>query len=327
MEKKVSIITPCYNGENYVGRYMDSILSQSYSNIEFILINDGSHDDTEKVILSYKEKFAERGFDFVYIFQKNAGQATALNAGLKVFTGDYLTWPDSDDFLDSQSIEKKVTFLERYKEYGFVRSDAYLYDEKNLDIPIGFISEKNKDRFKEEIFEDLITENNVYFAPGCYMVRSVAFLDVNPQKEIYASRGGQNWQMLLPIAFKYKCGYIDEPLYNYLVRQDSHSHSIVLKEDLLKRYNEHEDILKHVVNSMNIDKEYYNKIIREKYLHKRLAFAGTHQDKTLGEECYSKLKDIRCITNRDRKWYVMSKNMFVNITIKGLSKVRRVIFR
>lgn len=324
MEKKVSIITPCYNGERYVGRYVDSILSQTYPNIELILVNDGSHDDTERIVLSYKNRFADRGFNLIYIFQQNAGQAMALNVGLKVFTGDYLRWCDSDDFLDSQSIEKQVDFLERHEEYDFVRSDGYIYNEKNLSDPIGYLSKKKNNRFNEKIFDELILEET--YCSCCYMVRTSVFLDVNPKKYIYPSRGGQNWQMILPVAFKYNCGYIDEPLYNYIVRQDSHYHSVVSKEDLLKRCYEHEDILKNVVNSMDIDKEYYNKIIIEKYLHKKMMFAGIYRDKVLAEDCHSKLKEMGCITNRDRKYYFMSKNIFMNIVIRELSKVRQVIF-
>jgi glycosyltransferase involved in cell wall biosynthesis len=96
MMKKVSIITPCYNGESFVSRYLDTILNQSYNNLELILVNDGSTDQTEAIVMSYKPKFKEVGIEFIYMYQEHAGQAAALNQGLKIFTGDYLTWPDSD---------------------------------------------------------------------------------------------------------------------------------------------------------------------------------------------------------------------------------------
>lgn len=103
----VSIITPCYNGENYVTPFIKSVLLQSYNNIEFIFINDGSTDNTEKIVLDYEPEFKERGIKFKYIYQENQGQATALNNGLKIFTGDYLTWPDSDDILHPDNISKE----------------------------------------------------------------------------------------------------------------------------------------------------------------------------------------------------------------------------
>jgi glycosyltransferase involved in cell wall biosynthesis len=321
----VSIITPCYNGEKFVARYLDSILCQTYPKIELIFVNDGSNDDTERIALSYKKKFDEIDFSFIYLFQPNAGAAASLNLGLKVFRGSYLTWPDSDDLLDPRSIEKKVAFLEHNKEHGFVRSDAYIYDEQNPSCPIGYVSRKKDNRFNEKIFDDLIFEET-YCSPGCYLVRATAFLDVNPNKHIYPSRGGQNWQMLLPLASKYKCCYIDEPLYSYVIRKASHSHSNNSKEALLNRCDEHEDILKNVVTSLDIEKEYYNKIISEKYLHKKLMIAGIHKDKLLAEACYLSLREMGCINNRDKQAYLMSRNIFSNVLMKALFKIR-VIFK
>ena len=327
VDKRVSIITPCFNGEYYIRRYMESILNQTYSAIELIIINDGSTDNTEKIVWSYRERLKDRGFTFQYIAQENNGQASALNRGLNVFTGDYLTWPDSDDSLDPYSIEKKVLFLEQNPQYGFVRSDAYLFNEKDLNHPIGYISRKCNDRFKEELFEDLIMEKNVYFAPGCYLAKSVAFFDVIPKKQIYTSRGGQNWQMLLPLAFKYKCGYIDEPLYNYTIRQTSHSHNLKTKETLLNRCDEQEDILLNTTSALEVNKEYYHRMIKEKYLHKKLLISGIYRDKVLAEKYYSELKEMGSINPRDRKSLIMSENFFLNFAIRGLSKIKRMLVK
>ena len=118
MKPLVSIISPCYNGETYVGRFLDSILAQNYPNIEVIIINDGSKDKTENVILSYKQKFEDKGYKFYYIYQNNAGQSAAINQGLKVFHGKYMTWIDSDDVLVSDAISEKVSFMEKNPTIG-----------------------------------------------------------------------------------------------------------------------------------------------------------------------------------------------------------------
>lgn len=97
MNPKVSIITPCYNGEHKISKFLDSLLNQTYNNIELIVVNDGSLDKTEEVINSYKEKLISKGMDFIYLYQSNQGQAAAINNALKYFTGKYLMWPDSDD--------------------------------------------------------------------------------------------------------------------------------------------------------------------------------------------------------------------------------------
>lgn len=71
--EKVSIVTPCYNGEKYLERFLKSILNQSYGNIELIFINDGSTDQTEEIIKKYKEEFDLHNIELTYLFQENAG--------------------------------------------------------------------------------------------------------------------------------------------------------------------------------------------------------------------------------------------------------------
>ena len=102
--EKVSIVTPCYNGEKYLERFLKSILNQSYGNIELIFINDGSTDQTEEIIKKYKEEFDLHNIELTYLFQENAGQAAALNNGLKYVQGDYLLCMDSDDEI-SENVE------------------------------------------------------------------------------------------------------------------------------------------------------------------------------------------------------------------------------
>lgn len=200
----VSIITPCYNGEKYINRFLESVLNQTYKNMELIIINDGSTDLTEKIIMEYKEKFKKNKISLKYIYQENRGQAEAINKGLKVFEGEFLTWPDSDDTLEENSIKEKIEFLKENNQYGFVRTNANIIDEDTGEI-IGKLQHENKENVKENLFEDLIFENDVWYAPGCYMVKTEAFMETNPQMSIYPSRGGQNWQMLLPISYQYKC--------------------------------------------------------------------------------------------------------------------------
>lgn len=282
MNKKVSIITPCFNGAFFVHRYLNSVLNQTYRNIELIFIDDGSIDKTAEIVKSFTEKFKKNGMELIYIYQNNSGQAAALNVGLKIFKGEYLTWPDSDDLLTEDSIEKKVKFLEQNQSYGLVRTDGIIARENDIDNVIRYFTNNNPNKFKEDLFFDFIIENKVWFAPGCYMVRRSAFLDVNPSKKIYESKGGQNWQMLLPLTYKYKCGYIDEPLYKYVIRKNSHSHSVNTFEDEIKRCDVHEDILLNTIKNINMNKEereYYENIIKQKYIRKKNQIALKYQKK------------------------------------------------
>lgn len=217
----VSIITPCYNGEKVVHRLIESVLNQSYTKLEFIIVNDGSTDKSEEIILSYEPQFKAKGMIFKYIPQVNKGVGGAINTGLKHFTGEYFCWPDADDFLSFDSIEKRKHFLDTHPEYHLVRSDAFIFKEDNLSTSIGYITHKKKNRFREEgLFDDYILERDVIFCP-CHMVRTSAFLLVNPERTIFEARGGQNYQLLLPLLYKYKFAYMDEPLYNYILASNS----------------------------------------------------------------------------------------------------------
>lgn len=325
MEKKVSIITPCYNGELYLGRLLESVLNQRYTEIEMILVNDGSNDGTESVALSYREKFEQRGYSFIYISQENGGPAAAINAGLAVFSGDYLTWADSDDFFENQSIATQAAFLEEHAEYGWVRTDALVYDEKDLSRPIGFISKKSPLRFREDLFDALVREDNVYFAPGCNMVRTSVLLDVIPSRQIYAPRAGQNYQLMLPVALKYKCGYIDQPLYNIVVRANSHSHSLVTKDDLINACDLHENVLRTVVSSLDVDQAYYDGVIRDKYIRRKLMYAAVYRDSELGFRLYEKLLSSKSLNFQDRLYYAMSQSRYFNYLGRGILKIGHML--
>ena len=89
---KVSIIIPCYNGEKYLKNAIDSALSQSYENIEVIVVNDGSEDDTEKIALEYGKKIR-------YFKKKNGGVSSALNLGIKEMEGEYFSWLSHDELM------------------------------------------------------------------------------------------------------------------------------------------------------------------------------------------------------------------------------------
>lgn len=100
----VSIIIPVYNGSNYMREAIDSALSQTYGNVEVIVVNDGSTDDTDKIALSYGDKIR-------YFRKENGGVSSALNLGIKEMRGEYFSWLSHDDKYDSRKIESQVKTL------------------------------------------------------------------------------------------------------------------------------------------------------------------------------------------------------------------------
>ena len=245
--KLVSILTPCYNGESYVERFLNSILNQTYKKIELIFVDDGSSDKTADIVNTYKGRFKDQGMILFYIYQENKGQAAAINTGLKYINGEYLTWPDSDDYLPPLSIEKKVEFLEGNLDFGFVRTNAIYVDSVNLN-KVSRLAVLPK-RFDSHLYDGFI-QGTQFYVCGCYMVRMSDFLDVNPNREIEFSFVGQNLQMLLPISYSYKCGFIDEDLYWYVNTPNSHSRVKCDYEQALFRCNEYYRLLQSVSDTI-----------------------------------------------------------------------------
>lgn len=98
---KVSIIVPVYNVETYLPKCIESILTQSYSNLEIILVDDGSEDTSGKIC----ERFAKEDLRIRVIHKENGGLSDARNAGLEVATGNYYMFVDSDDYLSSDAMK------------------------------------------------------------------------------------------------------------------------------------------------------------------------------------------------------------------------------
>lgn len=276
MEKGlVSIITPCYNGEKYLDRYFQSLLNQTYKKLEIIFINDGSTDNTENIVKRYENKLLKNGYYFKYIYQENKGQATAINRGLSIFTGEFLTWPDADDTLEPNSIKKRVDFFYDHPQYDIVRNSSKEIDEKTGNIRRIF---KLNSKDNEYIFEDLIFGKRIFYSPVSYMIRSKKFLQVNPNRKIYETRAGQNWQMLLPIAKESKCGKILEVLSNYYVRENSHSREKVNGfEAEIKKIDSHIDILYNVLSEIN-EWEAYKDKINLKYDRSKISVAAKYDN-------------------------------------------------
>lgn len=103
--KLVSFIVPVYNAEKYLKICVDSILKQTYQNIEIILVNDGSTDNSQKIIDEYKEAFP---YKIVSVIKENSGVADARNVGLNIATGDFIVFSDNDDYMEPDYLETLV---------------------------------------------------------------------------------------------------------------------------------------------------------------------------------------------------------------------------
>ena len=119
----VSVIMPVYNGEEYLREAIDSVLNQTYKDFEFILINDGSTDGTQKIIESYNDP------RLIPVNQKNQGVARSLNNALKMAKGKYIRRHDADDISLRTELEEQVQFMEDNPEFALLSNQiAYMTD-------------------------------------------------------------------------------------------------------------------------------------------------------------------------------------------------------
>lgn len=157
---KLSVIVPVYKVEKYLRRCIDSILEQNYRDIELILVDDGSPDWCPEMCDQYQKKDKR----VRVIHQKNSGVAVARNAGMRMATGDYITFVDSDDYIDREMYVSMFEIIEQYqcdvvmcdcvKEFG-THKELYTHD-----IRSGYYNEK---QLKEEYYPHLLMMENVEY--------------------------------------------------------------------------------------------------------------------------------------------------------------------
>ena len=118
----ISVIIPTYNKSQYLKEAIESVLNQTYKNIEIIIVDDGSTDNTEKIARSFQ------GTRIIYFFQKNKGPAGARDSGIKKAQGEYVAFLDSDDLWLPEKLERQIEFMERNSEIGLLGTGCYEVD-------------------------------------------------------------------------------------------------------------------------------------------------------------------------------------------------------
>lgn len=272
----VSIVTPCYNGEQHIKRLLNSILDQSYPFVEHFVIDDGSIDKTKEIIQSYIPLYNQKGYKLEYHYQKNSGQSVAINKGLKLIKGEFFIWPDADDYYAaSTAIEDLVNTLKYSNEDVSIVRALLKYIDENTLTEIRRID--NSLNFNSDLFEDcLFGKNGFWYCSGNYLCKTQILFNVIPDKKIYTEKNaGQNWQLMLPLLYKYKCITIKKYLYNVLERSSSHSRGqYTTLEQVLVKYGSYENTLLNTLKRMNMfpieEKENYIQRIRNEYQLKRI---------------------------------------------------------
>lgn len=263
IDSLVSMITPCYNSGPFIRRLLESVLSQSYKNIEMIVVDDGSTDDTAEIVKSYIEKFNKKGYRLFYYYQENSGQSVAISRGLNKISGEYLVWPDSDDFYNTNdAIEKMVGLLSSSDtNVSCVRCESIFLDERDLH-EIGVCRLKKDQPYRQNIFEAcLFVSDGFWFGAGNYMMKIDVLKKTIPQLKIYLEKdAGQNWQLMLPALYRHDCITVKEILYSIIVRENSHSRGLYSTSDtIIKKINAYENTIINTLKKIDMNHEEYRK--------------------------------------------------------------------
>lgn len=214
MEEKISIIIPVYNVEKYIKRCLDSVINQTYKNIEVILINDGSLDNSGLICNEYAKKYNN-----IKVFHKeNGGVSSARNLGIDKANGEYLAFVDPDDFIDKYMYEKLYNSIKKFNSEIAVSSFSYI---------INGIEDKQDISNKEIVFsKEVVIEKyfqNVY--PFNYsflcnkLFKKELFNEVRLNVKILVQ---EDTEIMIKLYNKSKkISYIGEALYFYELRNES----------------------------------------------------------------------------------------------------------
>ena len=265
----VSVLTVCYNGTPWLKAHLEGVLAQTYTPIEYILVNNGSTDNMDEMISTYQKRLESKLAKFIYVrVPKNEGITGGMDAGLKYIHGKYFTWPNADDILYPDSIAQRVAFMEGNPSFALCYAQVDQVYEDDLNTIVGVLK-RVPPKGQDHLFRDLILEKNVFFTGIGTFVRTECFDKVNPARSIPHNEAGENYQMLLPLAYKYPCGYLNSKSGKYVIRKRSASHGI----DEFAFHQKIRTLLLNTLQRMNLPQEellYWHKAIRRKYLKKRI---------------------------------------------------------
>lgn len=252
MELLVSIIIPTYNIEKYIGRCLDSLLKQTYKNLEIIVVDDGSTDNTGKIIDEYTYRY-----DNIKVIHKaNNGVSAARNTGIDIAKGDYIGFVDGDDTVDEEMfqvlIENAVKHNANISHCGYKmvfpsRTDYYYNTE---DIIIQNNYNGLKDLLKADRIEPSLS-NKIY--------KSTLFDDIRLRSDIK-----YNEDLLANFYLFKKCTksvFYDKCMYNYMIRKGSAATKKISKNKILDPIL----VMEEIKSSLETDTDLYN-IVYRRYL-------------------------------------------------------------
>lgn len=228
----VSVLIPAYNHENYIQETIESIINQTYPNIELIILDDGSKDKTWEKITELKPKCENRFVKSHFETKQNEGTCITLNKLLKLSSGEFVYIIASDDLAKPQAIEKEVKFLQNNPDYALAVGDneyvdsmgkqifrtqkAFTSNIKNAKYKTvkEFLSSKLKIDFLSDNFGSYKTLYKENYIPNGYLIRKNIFETIG---NFTKNAPLEDFWLMLQISKYKKMKYIDEILFSYRI--------------------------------------------------------------------------------------------------------------
>lgn len=198
----VSVVVPVYNRENFVRETFNSILQQTYKDIEIIAVNDGSTDSSLSILEEYKEKYPDK---FLVIDQKNQGQVKSRNNAIKQARGEYIAFLDSDDLWLPEKLEKQIPLF--INDVGLVYSGIHNIDTEGNIID----TELCREDIRGDIYHKLLVKNRMTGGTVVLhrdVIDKVGLFDV----EFAAA---ENWDLWIRVCKHFTADFVNQPLVKY----------------------------------------------------------------------------------------------------------------
>lgn len=215
MEDLISVIVPIYNVEKYLKKCVDSIINQTYSNLEIILVDDGSPDNCALIV----DEYAKKDKRIKVIHKENGGLSSARNAGLEIATGKYVGFVDSDDTISNEQYEVLYKLIKKYNtKVAFARLQKFGEDEKGNIYTYPSNNEKTTD--KVITIEDAIGEILLNEEVGHYVHNKLYARELFDGIEFPLGRTFEDVAILYKVLDKVdKIAYTNQKLYYYLFKR------------------------------------------------------------------------------------------------------------
>jgi glycosyltransferase involved in cell wall biosynthesis len=211
----ISVVIPCYNVSNYVQKAVNSILSQSYKNLEILIIDDASTDNTLEKINTINDKRIK-----VFAFKENTEKIGAVNQVLQKVNGDFITFQDSDDWSEPERLQEQLKEFEKDDELGVCFTN-YKYISNKIFLPgkISLSDEELKNEFLNYTYKKV--EGTSPSICATIMMSREALQKTKGYNPYFRGRVAEDIQWIYRILKEFKGITINKRLYNYRLREES----------------------------------------------------------------------------------------------------------